>query len=445
MNRIALCIAVVATIVCSTRMARAQADACASDLDGDGIVAGADLAIVLGNWGPCKSCDGDVNGDHAVDGIDLAFVLTRWGGSCAPTVDSISPNAGPTNGGTAVRLTGNHLLGTYQVMFGATAATSIAVVSAQEVVAVSPPGEFGACDIEVATIGGSSIVNHGFSYAIVPAWATLIEARPDPSVVLDTEHRNAILATGLAWRVRDIASSSEMVLVPPGTFEMGCSPTTDCCGCDADEFPVHPVTVTSPFYLGRFEVTQSVWQSVMSSNPSYFQAPAFANGPLRPVESMSWNSVQSFLKITGLRLPTEAEWEFACRAGTRTAFHGCSAFPSGSNSSTDLSLVAWYQPSTGTGANYGTHPVGTLLPNGLGLHDMLGNVWEFTADWYSASYFANSPAVDPPGPATGTSIVMRGGSYYEGPPTADLRCSTRAFHEIGAGSDARGFRVARNP
>ena len=444
MIRLIFALASTACLLCAVPTL-AQAGACASDLNGDGIVAGADLALVLGSWGPCKTCDGDVNGDHVVDGVDLAFVLTRWGGACAPSISSASPNAGPTSGGTSVLLTGDHLLGTTHVTFGGVAAAAVAVVSRHQVIAVSPPGEFGACDLGLTSFGGSATAAGGFSYAIVPIWAELLEAQPDPAVVFDPALRKTIQSTGLAWRVRDIGSGSEMLLVPAGAFEMGCSSTIDCCGCDFDEFPIHTVSITSPFYLGRYEVTQSIWRDVMGSNPSHFQAPNFANGDLRPVESISWTGVHAFLAQTGLRLPTEAEWEYACRAGTSTAFHGCSIFPNGTNSSSDLALIAWYQPLSGTGVNYGTHPVGTRFGNGLGLHDMLGNVWEFTADWYSASYYAESPTSDPTGPATGTTNTMRGGSYYEGPPTGDLRVSTRVYNEIWAGSDARGFRIARNP
>ena len=143
----------------------------------------------------------------------------------------------------------------------------------------------------------------------VPSWATLIEAAPDPDVVTNPTLRAAIVATHLPWRVLDTATQMEMVLVPPGSFLMGCSPSVSI-GCEAVELPVHAVSLTRPFYLGRFEVTQSQWAARMGSNPSAFQGaspevPA-EQVPMRPVEMVSWGTVQAFLAATGMRLPAES-------------------------------------------------------------------------------------------------------------------------------------------
>ena len=131
-----------------------QADACTSDVDGDGIVAGADLALVLGNWGPCKTCDGDVNGDHFVGGVDLAFVLTRWSGTCAPTVTDITPSAGPLAGGVDVAISGNHLLNPSGVTFGGTSAIIVSSTRTS-VTAIAPALPGGAAAVVVTTRGGA--------------------------------------------------------------------------------------------------------------------------------------------------------------------------------------------------------------------------------------------------------------------------------------------------
>jgi len=216
---------------------------------------------------------------------------------------------------------------------------------------------------------------------VVPPWATLVEASPDPSVVTNANLRAAITATGLAWRVKDTATQIEMMLIPPGTFQMGCS-ASQSYACTSGENPVHQVTLTNAFYMGRYEVTQAQWQARMGSNPSAFQSassqvPA-AQVPLRPVESVSWNTVQGFLTQTPMRLPTEAEWEFAYRAGTATAFHGTPTASGGSNDESVLPGIAWFLGNNGPQGtpNYGPKPVGQKASNGFGLHDMSGNVWE---------------------------------------------------------------------
>jgi formylglycine-generating enzyme required for sulfatase activity len=264
-------------------------------------------------------------------------------------------------------------------------------------------------------------------------------------VVWDANLRAAITATGLAWRVRDTATQMEMLLIPPGSFQMGCSASNQF-GCDTAESPVHTVTLTNAVYLGRYEVTQAQWQARMGSNPSHFQSastqvPA-AQVPNRPVEQVSWNMIAGtggFMAQTGMRLPTEAEWEYAYRAGTTTAFHGFTGYLNGTNVDTLVGNIGWYT----TTASSQTRPVGGKAGNGFGLHDMAGNVWEFVNDWYSSSYYASSPAQDPPGPASGTSRAFRGGSWLTS--TYDLRSSVRYLLAPDSPLNTVGFRAARNP
>jgi len=278
---------------------------------------------------------------------------------------------------------------------------------------------------------------------VVPSWATLIEAYPDSSVVTDASLRAAITATGLAWRVKDTATQIELVLIPPGTFNMGCSASQQF-GCDSDENPVHQVTLTNAFYLGRYEVTQAQWQARMGSNPSFFPGPSpevpLAQVPQRPVEQVSWNTIQGFLSQTGMRLPTEAEWEYAYRAGTTTAFHGYTGQLSGTNADSLLGNIAWFNLQGG----YQTRVVGGKLGNGFGLHDMSGNVWEWVNDWWSSNYYSTSPSVNPQGPSSGSSRVLRGGSWIN--LHSDFcRASDRYYNYPAGSNNYFGFRVARNP
>jgi formylglycine-generating enzyme required for sulfatase activity len=188
--------------------------------------------------------------------------------------------------------------------------------------------------------------------------------------------------------------SMDLVLIRPGSFMMGSETGEE------NEKPVHKVTLTKPFYLGKFEVTQQQWQAVMGENPAVFK------GPKNPVENVSWEDCQLFLqelakKIPDMvfELPTEAQWEYACRAGSRTEYtYGDDA--------ARLGEYAWY---LGNSANK-THPIGQKKPNAWGLYDMHGNVCEWCADWYSSSYTAGD-ATDPTGPSSGEAAVLRGESW----------------------------------
>jgi len=238
----------------------------------------------------------------------------------------------------------------------------------------------------------------------------------------------------------------KLVLIPKGTFDMG-SAATDR-GADLDE-PQHQVTLSRDFYIGQFEVTQSQYEEVMGINPNQFPRDKRIDPFNYPV-ALSWTDAAKFCKqLSGLpeekkagriyRLPTEAEWEYACRAGTSTAFHGCSAFPDGTNDDALAVAIAW----TSANSNNQTQPVGQKLPNGFGLYDMQGNVFEWINDFYNASYYAVSPSVDPLGPSSGGSYVTRGGVFLAD--SGYARCSNRTNSISGNTAYTIGFRVARNP
>ncbi len=219
------------------------------------------------------------------------------------------------------------------------------------------------------------------------------------------------------------------VQIPAGTFDMGSS-DTDWAGIE-DERPQHTVTI-QPFEMMTTEVTQTMWTIMMGENPSQFGP----NGHL-PVEKVSWEDVQQFLARLnahdpgkGYRLPTEAEWEYACRAGTTSQYFCGNAY--------GLDSVAWYERN----ANYAPEPVGTLQPNAWGLFDMIGNVSEFCEDWYHDSYEGaptdGSAWLEP----AGQYRVTRGGAYFD-PPFA---CRSRVRNCIVPTTRMRhvGLRLVRS-
>jgi len=254
----------------------------------------------------------------------------------------------------------------------------------------------------------------------VSAWAEVLEQRPDPKVVTDADLLKRITETKLPWRVRHNGSGIEMLLVPPGTFMMGASHGDTLA--QASESPAHQVTISSAFYIGRYEVTQAQWHALMDSSPSHF------TGDLFPVERVSFKDVALFLKKAGggLTLPTEAQWEYACRAGSTGPTYG------------DLDLIAWSKDTAGGTTN----PVGKTRPNALGLYDTLGNVWEWCSDWYSADYYSSSPSSDPTGLPSGPYRVLRGGSWEDHASycRGSQRCYTPVYSYYSF-----GFRSARNP
>ena len=212
------------------------------------------------------------------------------------------------------------------------------------------------------------------------------------------------------------AALVNMVFVEGGTFQMGSNSSND------DENPVHTVAVSS-FYMDKTGVTQAEYRKVMGENPSKFSGCDDC-----PVENGNWHDANEYAKKVGKRLPTEAEWEYAARGGSKSKGYRYS----GSN---DLDAVGWYD----NNSDDKTHPVAQKQPNELGLYDMTGNVWEWCSDWYSDSYYRSSPKNDPQGPNSGKFRVFRGGSW--GSRDDSCRVADRSGHVPVSGSAHRGFRL----
>ena len=212
-----------------------------------------------------------------------------------------------------------------------------------------------------------------------------------------------------------------MVFVEGGTFKMG----SDDSEAYFWEKPVHQVTLNS-YCIGKYEVTQELWEAVMGSNPSHFK------GARRPVEQVSWDDCQVFIRklnsLTGksFKLPTEAQWEYAARGGKKSKGYKYS----GSNTIGD---VAWYDGNSGSK----THDVVTKSPNELGLYDMAGNVWEWCSDWYGD--YSSSSQTNPSGPSSGSSRVCRGGSWLSD--ARICRMSYRNDNSPSSGDILLGFRL----
>jgi len=209
------------------------------------------------------------------------------------------------------------------------------------------------------------------------------------------------------------------VFIPPGRFSMGCS--LNDSECDADEKPLHEVEITVGFWIGQTEVTQAAYESVTKRNPSSYRRPD------QPVETVSWDEANSYCQSTGLRLPSEAEWEYAARAGSNEIRYGI------------LDQIAWLE----TNSRGRPQPVATKLPNRWGLYDMLGNVWEWTADWYAGGYYTSNVSRDPQGPPSspGHRRVLRGGAWSSH--ARGVRVSNRDWMgPRNRGNPSFGFRCA---
>lgn len=210
------------------------------------------------------------------------------------------------------------------------------------------------------------------------------------------------------------------VQIPAGEFMMGAE------NGNVDERPVHKVRISGGLEMSKYEVTQKQWQELMGNNPSAFK------GADLPVQKVTWDDAQSFIKKMNhnddsyvYRLPREAEWEYACRAGAEREF------PS------DIDSLAWFYGNSGGRPQ----PVGTKRPNAWGLYDLPGNVWEWCQDWYSETYYGKSPLLDPKGPNSGSRRVVRRGSFLQN--ARECRCALRTgiTHDYISGD--LGFRLVR--
>jgi formylglycine-generating enzyme required for sulfatase activity len=245
----------------------------------------------------------------------------------------------------------------------------------------------------------------------------------------------------------------KLVLIPPGEFQMGAT-EADVAKLLGEskargrpqwyierlpsEAPKHHVRITKPFYLGTFEVTQAEYKRVMGTNPSKFN-----DDPTRPVEQVTWDDASTFCrKLAELReertaraeyrLPTEAEWEYACRAGTIMSWYSC-------DDEGGLQKHAWFMANAGGK----THPVGQKTPNAWGLYDMHGNVFEWCLDRWGDRYYSTSPTNDPTGALGGSDRLDRGGSYDALP--SDCRAAYRIWDPPSFRAARLGFRVALTP
>ena len=249
-----------------------------------------------------------------------------------------------------------------------------------------------------------------------------------------------VMADDQAPRQLTNSIGMELVLIPAGQFTMGATP--EQVGADADETP-REVKITQAFHLGVHEVTQEQYERVMGHNPGYFREQVIQSesSARNPVENVTWEDAVEFCRRLselpeekragrGYRLPTEAEWEYACRAGSTSAYsYGDSTEP--------LADHGWFAGN----AEDRSQPVGTRKPNAWGLYDMHGNVWEWCADWY-APY--NAADVDSPrGPDQGTLRVLRGGGWYD--EATECRAADRRWSDPTVGSDCDGFRVVLVP
>ena len=247
----------------------------------------------------------------------------------------------------------------------------------------------------------------------------------------------------VVYRTNDLGM--EFVMVPAGEFQMGCSEGAKPNECSQDERPRHSVQISKAFEIGKTEVTGQQWQAVMGSDPSAFRGEDF------PVEKITFGQAQEFLSKLNARsdgflyrLPTEAEWEYAARAGTTDQYAG------------SLRDMAWYSDEGGGAVRTGsrrnedsptglaaakTHPVATKKPNMWGIYDMRGNVAEWVQDFYDPKYYSISPAADPEGPPAGEGHVVRGGSFRVRPWLT--RVSLRTMFPETYEFDDVGFRVVR--
>jgi len=262
--------------------------------------------------------------------------------------------------------------------------------------------------------------------------------------------RDSLLPKGCRfYRLRALTN---LAWIPPGTFVMGSPPEEALRGPDETQ---HTVALTRGVFMGKWEVTQAEYQGTVGHNPSFFRG-----HPRLPVEQVSWEDATSFCALLTrqqqdagslppgwvYRLPTEAEWEYACRAGTVTAFHygnvlrgGMANFNGMEEYNAEIGGI--YVPPTPATFPQRTLPVGSYIPNAFGLCDMHGNVWEWCQDWYAP--YPSTAVTDPQGPPNGTHHVFRGGDYWDF--ASWCRSAFRLYEVIDAHASSFGFRVVLAP
>lgn len=245
--------------------------------------------------------------------------------------------------------------------------------------------------------------------------------------------RDEFSSTPLTYLIPSI--NYKMVYIPPGTFMMGSPPSEKGRYDDEKQYQV---TLTKGFYIGVTEVTQGQWKRIMGNNPSHFKS----CGDACPVDQISWNECGEFIlrlntqeKTRRYRLPTEAEWEYACRATSQSAFANGDITEKDCGYDPNLDKVGWYCRNSGGK----THPVAQKKPNSWGLYDMHGNVWEWCNDWYGE--YPSIPAIDPKGPSSGSNRVFRGGGWD----LSARRCRSafRDKYSPNVKYKLLGFRLAR--
>lgn len=248
-----------------------------------------------------------------------------------------------------------------------------------------------------------SLLKNNTAYSQAASTETKIEV---PSSIPNSIIPNPASSTNTATKPNSLTIhlkkgiNIELIKVEAASFTMGATSAKE--KPDANEKPAHEVSLSQNYYIGKYEVTQEVWKTVMGNNPSKFK------GTNLPVEMVSWKDCQKFIaklnRMTGMqfRLPTEAEWEYAARGGNKSKGYQYSG-------SDNLTEVAWYDENSGKR----THPVGTKKANELGIYDMSGNVMEWCQDWFG--FYTGSPQKDPTGPYTGTFRTNRGGCWYSYP------------------------------
>jgi formylglycine-generating enzyme required for sulfatase activity len=252
-------------------------------------------------------------------------------------------------------------------------------------------------------------------------WRAIERRGLDPKLVASLQQKCGTAVPALGEALDD----DQFVLVGPGSFSMGSARYS------SEERPVRTVRITRPFRLQKTEVTQLQWEEVMGRNPSRFAA----CGPTCPVENVTWQEAEAFVQELnrrdpgkGYRLPTEAEWEYAARAGTTGDFGGTG----------QVSEMGWFDENS----DKRTQAVAQKRPNAWGLYDMHGNVWEWVRDWWDPVAYTRVTDTDPAGPATGETRTLRGGSWRRG--SLFARSASRSFASVFSNGDI-GVRLARDP